>query len=268
MDNNCPHPFRTMELPNTKGVVFMTTFKDYTQEEKRCLANYLSAMYDIAEKQNTGKGLKRQAELLSLVTTALGVQVGEEREIKFTIGINTISDIILGADNCDFTLLWRNAADIMKICIEFALLGMSDKDIRNTESSDYRDVYLAIFKEISESDFEKLSSVVHREYYAVGADEILEKYRRICSLSELEDGYVNIYIPEINIPAFRIRAEIEDGCVDGEWDEVYEAIDSFKEVFGSDDNGSRNVDVVMNQLSNSIKKQIDEAEELQSAMLD
>ncbi len=241
----------------------MTTFKDYTQKEKECLVKFLSAMYSVAKENNTGRGLRKQAEMAEMITTVLGTQEEDARELKLTGIPGIISNILIGVDNGGFSLLWRNAADIMQTCMEFAILGMDDNDMQSIEEGNYRNDYLFVFKELSDSDFEMLSRAVYREYSATGADGILEKYRRMCSVYEIDDGYINIYIPEINIPAFTIKAEIDDGCVDGDWDEVYEALDAFGEAMGSANNGSANIDLTIKKLKSSIKKQIEEAEELQ-----
>lgn len=240
-----------MELPNTKGVIFMP--KIYLNSNERMfLFDSLSKMEKELRKVNDIQQTPQQEEFLEAISCVYGNRVFNLCGAVFSTGG------VISAESL------KHPKEIMEICMEYAFLYYAkEKDICMDEFFEKFDFLFDLFP-VSRKMYKELLKKTGDRICVEGPNGFVKKYKDMIVDERQADGYFDIEIPEIRIPAHVIEVDVSDKETFENWSTVQDKISDLMSDLVKTKSGcteeeisavfSNLIDHVYNQLGNAEEK--------------
>lgn len=267
MVRKCPHPFRIMKLPNTKGVIFMPKV-NLNFNERKFLLEALTSIASELKEDGIPSPTEKQQEFFDVIRKIYDRgQFGPSKLFKggnFSLLKQGVSTIL--AQNIDYSEYpdeMKHPKEIMQICAEFAFIYFVEK--KPSERDEYFKRFDFIFDKftVSREYYKNMLNEIEHKLSKEGVDSIIEKYKAMIVDERNAEGKFEIQIPEIHIPAHTIEVDFSDEDVVENWRQVNDKIDAITAEIVAPKSGctAEEINSVFSNLVDHIYNELIEAEE-------
>ena len=239
-----------MELPNTKGVIFMP--KIYLDSDERLfLFDSLSKMENELRKMDSSLPTEQQIEFLEIIRSVYGGRGSILHRTLFTAG-NVIQPETL-----------KHPKEIMEICMEFAFLYYAK--LKDNCRDEYFERFDFLFDQftVSRKVYKELLQKTEDRLGAEGPNSYIQKYKDMIVDERQLEGLFDIEIPEIRIPAHTIEVDVSDKNTFKNWGTVQDKINDLMSELVKPKSGCTEEEIssVFSNLIDNVYTQLGNAEE-------
>ena len=239
-----------MEVPNTKGVIFMP--KIYLDSNERLfLFDSLTKMENELRKTDRSLPTEQQVEFLEVIRN-----VFEERG-------NILHRTFFTAGNMIQFEKLKHPEKIMEICMEFAFLYYAK--MKNNCRDEYFKRFDLVFDQfvVSRKVYKELLQKVEDRLGTEGPNSFIQKYKDMIVDEKQLEGLFNIEIPEIIIPAHTIEVDVSDKNTFEDWSTVQDKINDLISELVKPKSGctEEQISSVFSNLIDNVYTQLSNAEE-------
>ena len=245
---NCPTPYRIMELPNTKGVVFMNKNLNLSKEEKELLASSLDKLCGIQKKREKYKYVS---------------EADCERQLEFYRTIHDVYRLKKEGMFSGLTSIFeqrgvsvQGTEQVAKICKEYLYFVFGDA----TFDEDFPEVFDNL--PVSQKSIKRINDEVYEEF-CEGSENVIKQYKNEAYIEQNKNGYYLINVPAITIPEFSFEIDVSDETDKGNWEDIKDNIENAISVFPAIKEGASNdsISECIQKIFEKVDEQIEAAEE-------